>query len=244
MKIKLFFIIGPALLTLLSGAAVAQTSVSSNTFTAVAASTSAGSVALSIQIQNLTGETTSQIWWDNSAITPGSTQWRRADACIVLYSNITSSAGAVQIYTDNTAADANPKFVAAGGNIDPAGIVDTSSASAALPMCWRMTDTSTTTLTIKQTADNQHLYSQELDPGFYCFFFMRDKGSSSITMGDAYLTMKQAFSGMHYSDGNTYNNWSQNMLAPNYIYLGANFSTAKPGKTYRTSTLRIEGFVE
>ena len=73
---------------------------------------------------------------------------------------------------------------------------------------------------------------------------MRDKYSSGINLGDAYITLKQAFWGEHFKDGPTIDNWSQNMDSPNYIYLGANFSKAKAGKTYKTSTLRIEAYTE
>ena len=218
----------------------ALVNVSSKTFTAAALSSNSGTVSLNIQLQNLTGGTTSQIWWDASAITPGSTQWRRADACIVLYSNITSTSGAIQIYTDNKAADANPQYT--GGNTKCAGLVQTDSTiSDTLPMCWRITDVSTNTLTIEQTG--AHLYSVELGSSFYCFFSMKDKGSTgtdAMTNGESYITVKEAFIGMQYAESS----WSNSMTSPNYIYLGANFSTAKTGKTYKTSTLRIEGFSE
>jgi len=241
MNKKFFYIFLSTLIFLGSRSAFSATqTVSSGTFTAIAVSTGTGTVSLSIQLQTLTGGTTSQIWWDTSKIFLGTTQWQRADACIILYSNITSTTGAVQIYTDNSAPDANPQFQPVVTSTDPAGLVDTSSVSATLPMCWRITDSPTTTLTIMQTSDNQHLYSPDLGSGFWCFLFMRDKGSSGINMGDSYLTVKQAFSGIQYAESN----WSNNMQSPNYIYLGANFSKAGAGRTYKTSTLRIEAFSE
>ncbi|MCX5782622.1 MAG: hypothetical protein NT145_08000 [Elusimicrobia bacterium] len=242
MKKKIFFFLVLAVIFVFSKASFASFSgsISSTTITASATFIDTGTVSISLQLMNLAGGTTTQIWWNTSNINIGSTVWRRADSYIILTSTITAALGAIQIYTDNLAADASPKFVKAVSTSDPAGLVDTSSTTVALPMCWRITDTSTTTLTIAYSGG--HLYSTELGSSFWCFLVMKDKGTTgtnAFTNGEDYVIVKDYAGGIQDSEGA----WHP-VSSPDNIYIGADFTNATLPRTYKTSKLIIEAFIE
>lgn len=229
-------------LVIFSGAALASsTTISSTTFSASAVSNSQGVFSVSIQLMNLTGSTTNQIWWDAAGVQIGTTVWRRADSYIIIYSTITLAGGGIQIYTDNTASDANPKYSGTGTN--PSGLIETDSPSSTpVPLCWRITDVSTTTLTIQGSGTS--LYSAELGAGYPCFFAMKDKKETDLnafTNGEDYVIVKDWYRGIHAANSST--GFTQ-VTSPDCIYIGANFSGALLGKTYQTTTLRIEAFTE
>ncbi len=215
-------------------------SISRSTVTAGVKFTLAGQVSMSIQLMNLNGGTTTQIWWDPAQITIGQTQWRRADAYILLNSTITAATGGIQIYTDNKASDANPQYTGTG---NPAGLVAQEDTSATpLSMCWRITDVSTTTLTIRRGAPGypDRLWAQELGDQYPCFLWMKDKNTPGFQNGEDYVTVKEAARGLHHSEGD----WGTGVPSPDYIYIGADFTNALTPRTYKTSTLRLEAFTE
>jgi hypothetical protein len=224
----------------------AFTSVQTNTLTAAASFTSAGTVSFSYTLYNLTGGTTTQIWWNTSLITLGTTAWQRADAYMVLNANITNSTGGIQIYTDNINATAVPKYTGTG---NPAGLVGTSSTTAVLPMCWRAVTVSTTSLTIVQgPAPYYNLYSTELGGamggnGYPCFIYMLDKNTSTFAPAAGngiYQEVWDGTLGMQYA--------AMTFGAPGtssiYLYFGAGFTGATTPNTYRTTTLKLEAFHE
>jgi len=75
---------------------------------------------------------------------------------------------------------------------------------------------------------------------------MKDKSTPDIPSqnvthfsdGDSYVTMWDA-AGIQYGE----NTWGT-APTPNYVYLGANFSTALTPRVYKTSKLTIELFYE
>ncbi len=157
----------------------------------------------------------------------------------------------LQIYTNNTAAAANPRYTGAGAT-NPAGLVDSTNTTKRLPMCWRVVDKTTDTLNIIQGSDNK-LYSGQLGgqaSQFPCFQWLKDSSTPNIPAENtlAYLDGEDAVTfwdhdGIHFSDGPK--NWGVNWGAtksPLYIYLGADFSSAVTPRTYRTSMLTLEFF--
>src|SRR5688572_25375879 len=60
-------------------------------------------------VGNPFGANQSSITW--SGVNVPNTQWKIADRLILLNSTVTAGGGGVQIYTDNTAADASPRFI-------------------------------------------------------------------------------------------------------------------------------------
>jgi len=103
-------------------------SISVSTITASVTFTGQGVVNFSISYMNISGGTTTQIWWDPSLIIGGYTNWVGAGAYIVLKSTITLSNGGIEIYTNNRAADANPLYKGgvqvSSGAANPTGLVD------------------------------------------------------------------------------------------------------------------------
>lgn len=157
----------------------------------------------------------------------------------------------LQIYTNNTAVTANPRYTGTAAT-NPTGLVDSSSTIKRLPMCWRVVDALTSNTTIVQGSDNK-LYSQELGgqaSQFPCFQWMKDsatpnivtEGTTIFSPGESAITFWDN-EGLHFSDGPK--NWGVNWGAtksPLYIYLGADFSTAVTPRSYGTSMLTLEFF--
>jgi hypothetical protein len=226
--------------------AAAFASVSKSTVTASISFTGAGIVSVSIA--------GGPIQW--SSVTPGVTGWLAANSPITMTSQITNATGGIQIYTDNMAADANPKYPSSivGQTVpaaNPAGLVTASSTTAVLPMCWRLTDGTTTSIGIVQGTDNK-LYSTQLggQAGSYpCFLWMMDKNTFAIPSANTaafvngmdYVTIKDAARGGQHAE----NTFAQ-FPSPDYIYFGANFSGAvisQAGVNYG-ATIRLEAFTE
>ncbi|MFC1500933.1 hypothetical protein ACFL58_00590 [Elusimicrobiota bacterium] len=237
MSFKKFLVLVVFTLLTAPSAHAAFSSVAKSTFTAGVSFASAGEVSYSIAFENLVGGTTTQVYWTPGDITIGSTDWRRADSRVVLYSTITAATGGIQIYTDNSTPVASPQYT---GSNDPAGLVAVEDTSAdPLQMCWRIVDASTDTLTIDQNGST--LYSTELGVAYPCFLWMKDaSGPSAMTGGEEYVTMRESGGRLQHAEGT----WADDAVSPDYIYFGAKFTNALTPRTYQTSTLRIEAFTE
>lgn len=218
--------------------------VAKSTVTAAVSFSAAGTVAMSIELRNLNGNaTTTQMWWNTAGISLGQTQWRRADAYIVLHTTMTSATGAVQIYTDNGNASASPRYSGTG---NPAGLVGYDAAnpmasSSTLSMCWRVADTVVNSTTIAQGAPSfpDRLYSTELGNDYPCFIWMKDAGTSGFANGEDYVTVKDSVRGIQHGEA-TFGATP----SPEYIYFGALFTNAVTPRLYKTSRLMIEAFTE
>lgn len=233
-------VVATAMLAALSASAFAFSSKSTNVVTAGTVLSTAGQVSVSIELKNtITNVTTGWIWWNASSVTVGSTQWLAASAYVVVHSTITDSTGGIQIYTDNRNASASPRYVGVG---DPAGLVgysstDATASSTTLSMCWRIVDNSTTTLTIRQTGDT--LYANELGSAYPCFLWMMDVGTTGFANGADYMTMKDSARGIQHAEA-TFGSTS----SPDYVYFGANFTSAVTPRTYKTNRLIIEAYTD
>jgi hypothetical protein len=205
----------------------------------------AGTINSSLVLKNLgDNNTTNQIFWNTAAINLGSTEWRRADAYMFLSTTMTDTNGAVQIYTDNKNAAANPRFTGPG-SVDCSGLIDASSTTVAgLKMAWRATDVSTNTLTIQHTADFANLFVSELSATNYVFSYLNDPGFG-LPMGDSYAQVKNYAQGNHLASGGTGQIWSfAANVRDTYLYLGANFLTAQNSHTYGTNRIIVETYLQ
>jgi hypothetical protein len=185
-----------------------------------------------------------QITWNKVQIKPGLTKWKAADQYIELNMNCYYPGWVVRIYTEN-----NPNFTGDISSAVPAGLVGTANGkNRILPMCWRLVDATTTTVTIVQHAyPNQtktgldypdRLWSYELGPDFPCFVWMQDKVQLTTITNQDYATVWNDLQGIQYAEAN----WGA-ASTPNYIYLGADFSKAFVPMTFKTS-LTVELFYE
>jgi hypothetical protein len=203
--------------------------------------------------------------WDGShtaltftGITLGTTKWKAADSYLTLNASMTDGTGGIQIYTNNVH-NTSP-YIYTGSTVSQscAGLVDSADTTQVLPMCWRIVQVSTTSLSIVQyststTAIPIYLGAQELGSkdcenrtyqagiDFRCFLWMLDRSSSGFGGdGSSYITVMNAANGIQYCE----NGWGQ-VGNSAVIYLGADFSkamTSSSGTAYGTTTLTVESY--
>ncbi len=150
--------------------------------------------------------------------------------CVPDYSN-----WGIQIYTDNKASNANPKFTGTG---NPAGLVCQTATTVALPLAWRCVDITTNTLSVQQGAPSYpaRLWVTGLGNQYPCFLWMEDKNTAGFTNNSDYVTVWNT-SGIQTAEYA----WS-NATTPIYIYLAADFANASTPNTYTTNKLTLEFF--
>ncbi|RLD18992.1 MAG: hypothetical protein DRI36_00090 [Caldiserica bacterium] len=201
------------------------TSQGISTVTATAELTGEGIVQMSIEIKNvLTHSTTTQIYWSGITLPTG---WEVADSYILLHSTITAASGGIRIYTDNKSADANPQYT---GSDSGGGLVDTSDTTKKLPIGWKITEDTTTVSAADPDSDSS-------------WFYFKDKSDSDFWINadtQDYSTVKKA-DGIHYNQGSS--NYGGG-TSPDAIYMECNFTNAVTPRTYKTSTIRIEAFIQ
>jgi hypothetical protein len=183
----------------------------------------------------------------NSALSRGTT-WYTANEYAVIFTTWTyGNPGRLLVYTDNMVAPANPRYVGAD-TAKAAGLVTsttTMSGAPALTLAWRVTDVSTTTLTIGYNIDEDglmHLYNPTLGVNYRCFHMMRDKGDGEwYTEGNIPGAVKLfsdivALRGIQHAEGGM----TSDTPSPDYFYLGVNIENAYPGRTYKTNAMRFD----
>ncbi|MHB9154845.1 MAG: hypothetical protein ACYC5N_04020 [Endomicrobiales bacterium] len=170
-----------------------------------------------------------------SGVQLGVTGWKNTNQYVECTLKYSTATWGIQIYTDNKAATANPRYTGTGS---AGGLVDGADTTKALPMCWRIVDVTTTTYTIANTADYAHLYSPDIGDGFYPWMYIKDKSDPDFVNSADYITAWD-LRGIHYGEGE----WG-GAISSNLIYLGADFTNALPLRTYKTSRLIIELFYE
>lgn len=191
--------------------------------------------------------------------------WKLAEQCIeVEYENLPQYWG-VQIYTDNK--NGNPAYPA-GAKGDPAGLISISPDYRSLPlsMAWRVLDKSPDQIN-SDDPDMVKLKDELLNPvyeptghgpdekypGFksFAWHFLKDKetkdDSSTTDLDEGF------YSGDDYTKLDYQTVWNPSGIAWNeggrahnpkkaYIYLATNFTMAKIGAEYKTTTLTLEAY--
>lgn len=203
-------------------------SQSISTMSAEANLTGQGQVAMSIELKRVSDDVTvSSITWSGVTLPTG---WKLADAYVLVHSTISATGGGIRIYTDNGADDANPKFGGTFGTGAGSGLIDTSTNTKVLPLAWLVKDSIGTPTANDPNTDQS-------------WFYFKDKSQTdfwSTTDTKDYSTVKNE-NGIHFSQGST--NYGA-ALSPDPIYIECNFATAVTPRIYRTTTLRIEAFIE
>lgn len=201
-------------------------SIRISTITAEATVTG-GELAMFVEIRRRdNNNTASNITWT----VPAGNGWTLADQYILLHSTVTQSGGGIRIYTDNNAADANPKYGGSFGENNGAGLISTSSNTAFLPMAWLIKDDVSNPTPVDPNTNSS-------------WFYFKDRSQTNFwSNADTrdYSTVARAGYGYHFAQGPSYGD----MSSPNPIYIEANFVNAVGGWTYKTTTLRIELFSE
>jgi hypothetical protein len=223
------------------GIAAAFTQVEEVTTEAVAVISAAPTGTMTVDILDLLGVSgPSQITWVDADITPGSTKWLCANE--ILYASCTyTGAGGIQIYTDNTAGDAIPKWDGIG---DPKNLLKydapTSTSTAGLPMCWRVPFAllADGERDIYEKEDplppNEWHLTSDLASTYWCWMRMTDRGVGGFEEASTLQNVWVQGSGRQEAE------YTFSPFCSDYIYIGANFSDAAAASTYRTTTLRLE----
>ncbi len=209
-----------------------------------------------------------------TGVDPAVTTWKLADQLLVINSTVTDVGGGIKIYTDNTAADAIPKFVpptavSTAPTSVAAGLVKGGAATTSaptLPMAWTI---KTTTRTVESGTDVTGVGASDPNLGSgaavfnnrFQWLFVTDKSnwtngtdfngngltsdpgdSAPLALNAPYPTMINSI-GTHFGQADT-----EFGAAPDgtnaYVYLEANFATADVQQLYRTTTLRVEAYIQ
>ncbi len=260
-----------AIVVALASPAMAFQSVSITTVTAKVTTGGQKVAQFTLAIRDVTapfGASTDTIRW--SGVDPLTTVWKRADQLLVINSTVTDQNGGIKIYTDNTAADAVPRFVdptpgnatnpdsSAGGLLE----ADTSTTSVSKPLAWSIKAATNTIPAAANPNDNGNgLCGFPTDSNAFQWLFATDKfnwasgidfdqDGDVLNCGDAlpqaldakYPTMIK-HSGIHFGQADN----EFGALGPGknaFVYFQANFVGTKVQTPYKTSTLRIEAYIE
>lgn len=214
------------------------------------------------------GTNRSSVTWSNISSGQG---WTMADRLLVLNSTVTDANGGVQIYTENTAADAVPQFV------DPTPAVKTNPDSAAAGLLQGNSGTTSTVLPVawsiksstKQVGGgNPATGIGAADPNGNAtgaanssqWLFLTDRyddqgidynNNGNVTdPGDAapfvdgmvYISMVRV-GGIHTGQSDTDIEGRADGL-DSYVYFEANFQNAAAQTAYQTTAMRVEAFIQ
>jgi hypothetical protein len=207
----------------------------------------------SLSLKNVSdGQSASSISW--TGVNAGNTHWKSADQYLELKYTYFQPGWGMQIYTDNKASDANPRF---SGTDDPSGLINTSSPTFKIPVCWRIVDVTTSTHIMQGAMgyDNNHvwtwlpdrLWEQQLNDQYPCYLWMKDRNTQTIpgtrttafSDGEDYITFWNELRGIEHAEFTF-----SGAPSPNYIYFGADFSDAIAPVTYKTGKLTVELYYE
>jgi hypothetical protein len=176
--------------------------------------------------------------------------WQVADDYLLLNATITISGHGIQTYTDNMAADASPAFTGDKTVTTPAGLIDTTDTTQKLPTAWSIRHATGTVASVDPNAQSGDSF---------LWFFHEDKSQVAIPSanaaafanGDPYITAEQAGSPnpqIHFAQGPTqFGEPTGNPAlagSQNAMYIETNFGSALSGRTYKTSTVRVELFTQ
>jgi hypothetical protein len=259
MKTRTLVVFGLAI-----GMVVACLGIATAVFTPVSKETVAGGVVftgapsgeMTVALKKISNDSVAtEISW--SDVTAAVTEWKAADQYIEVTNTYNGTGWGIQIYTDNCAGDANPQFYTVNpSSVNPAGLLAIDNKKDVLPLAWRTMGEKVTSgsdeLDIQQVPDPIDPDKYHLQPSkyagdvYYPWLWMKDARTPDIpeqyteafVNGEDYVTIWNE-NGVHHAEGpgDYYASPS-----PNYVYIGARFTTATTPRTYRTNKLTVELF--
>jgi hypothetical protein len=215
------------------------TSMQRSTNTATATTSGTGLIAMTVGIRvTATAATDTAIRW--TGVTLPAT-WVMSSNYIQLDSTLTLSGAAIQMYTDNRATDASPRYGGTPSIQDGAGLIDTSTNTIVLPMAWSIKDGTGPAVNVDPIAQNP----QALTVPSYQWLNFKDRSTVAIptqnitvfTDGEDWVTVKKGGQAQYFQA-----TWFPTLSTRNYIFFEANFAAAQTPKTYQTTTLRLESY--
>ncbi len=228
-RLKILLTLSLGALLVLTGAspslAFTSQSAVAKTATANLTETPSGSMTVSLE-----GAATALSW---SGVIVGTTNWRVAEEYIQLDSDFTGTGWGIQIYTDNTAVDADPQWTGTGDS--KCGLLATDDASRRLELSWIISDDLVTDL----DGSDAGMPESEVS-GIGSWKWMKDSadtGAYAFSPGEYFVT---AWNENGILWGQDAAERSPAVDTTTYIYIGANFTTATTPRTYQTSKLTLE----
>jgi len=199
----------------------------------------AGGGSVTVKVRNIGDNQLADgglITWNG--IEAGTAGWKISDQYLEVSKEDLPVFWGMQIYSDNKAALADPKYT---GTRDPAGLVRVDNTIISLPMAWRITDT------LLSGAGLADPVERSTSRGFedYLWHFLKDKNTPDdpLTLPDETFTNGEDYSTLWNQSGI---GWNEGARSGNpkkaYIYLAAKFTMASVDTTYRTSRLTVEAF--
>ncbi len=202
---------------------------------------SAGQIAMTVQVLKTADNTVDPtgINWNNPVVGSFSV----ASDYVKLDSTLSITGAGIQIYTDNTAPDASPRFTGliSSFTATPAGLVNATDTTKTLPMAWTIQDLLGTPVAIDPNAvapgntASAWLYFED-----HAQVANPDLHAGNFLPGDAFVTVQNT-TGIHYDQDPAKFGVAS---SPNYIYVESDFRSALGGTTYKTSTLRLEAYTQ
>jgi hypothetical protein len=219
------------------------------------------------------GADQSLVTW--TGVDPETTNWKIADQFLLLNATVTDSGGGIKIYTDNTAPDANPRFIPPVPGTPnnqanfAAGLLNASTPTTSappLPMAWSIKANSRIieggdVNTGIGAADPQTGSGDAVFNNRFQWLNMTDEynwaagvdfngDGDSNDPGDAaplaldapFVTMINKV-GIHFGQADS-EFGAHPDGANSFVYLEANFAGSDVQQLYRTTTLRVEAYVQ
>jgi len=262
MKMRTLFSVGLAIGLVVAcwGIAVAGFSpIDAKTVAGQVAFTAAPSGTMAVALRNISDNSAvAELSWSDVTPGPSGTGWKHANQYIEVTNTYNRTGWGIQIYTNNCVLEANPRFyIANPTDVNPAGLVATDDRKSVLPLAWRIMGERTTKehLGIREVSDpaapnKHHLQSTDFPETtvYYPWVWMKDARTPAISElyttafvnGEDYVTIWNE-NGVHHAEGPLDYYVAP---SPNYVYIGARFTTATTPRIYRTSKLTLELFYE
>lgn len=197
-----------------------------------------GTFTWDVGIYNVSDDSpASEISWDVSSITPGTTKWATSTQYILISSTMTQSGAGIQVYMDNMN---GTDFKYTGSTNTAVGglVAKTAPTLTPLGMAWAMKDS--------KQATAPKIDPDDKSPGneavYYASCYFKDKsGQGAMVNGESFITILNT-NGMKYGQGENDRGGSPN--GQFYMYIGANFQNAMTPMEYGTDTITFEGYTE
>lgn len=258
-------------------------SVGITTVTAQVTTTGTKSAAFNVRVRNVSSPLGADLgltvnWTGIDPLALGANKWRIADQLLVVNSSVTDSNGGIKIYTDNTAADANPKFVDPTPGVPgtpnrinqdslAAGLLKGASGTTSvkpLAMAWSV-KTSSKIVELNdvnrgigavdpnvapvagynssvQWFNMTDVYNWDDGVDFNGDGDSNDVGDATPQALDALFVSMIRIDGAHVQKVGVFDPLTASKNA--FVYLEADFTNAAALQTYKTSTLRVEGYIQ
>ena len=233
--------------------AVQAATISKQTVTARAAVSGTATGGLTLSIRNVSGEgvaSPAEVRWSGLSI--GSAIWKNANQYIQVTNTYTGSNQTLRVYSDNRAADANPRYTGAISSSTPGAVVATDNTNISANLSWSARPNFANQVVASTSPYAEIDFNQDGDvndtgekAGSFQWFYVKDSTNTDVrnfvgTPADVadYVTVAND-NGIHSSQG-TGGYFPSPTGGVNRIYLGLQQANLRTPRTYLTNKLTLE----